>query len=156
MCAYHQQLKSWIGMPYPRVLNKPLQRNTCLDNSDVLKEVVLKEDVPAAVRVLLSLIYKKVPVLDAWKDNVCTIRWAMSGREFLIVNERKLEELKTLRNLYKYVRDWLQLEKHQSLCLTFCGCRCWGRQWNEHPVACDDSVCKRYLTGAILKSVVHT
>ena len=70
MCAHHQQLKSWIGMPYPRVLNKPLQRNTCLDNSDVLKEVVLKEDVPAAVRVLLSLIYKKVPVLDAWKDNV--------------------------------------------------------------------------------------
>ena len=99
--------------------------------------------------------WRSFPVDEAWKDNCCIIRGAFSGREFLVVNNKKLAELKTTRNIYKHVRECLQLQKHISLRLTYCDCRLWKTRWNEHIVACNDSDCMRYLTGAILQAVVH-
>ena len=99
--------------------------------------------------------WRSFPVDEAWKDDCCTITWSLSGREFLVLNKKKLAELKTLRKLYQHVRECAHLQNNISLRLTYCGSRLWKPQWKEHIVHCNDSDCTEYLRGATLQAIVH-
>ena len=83
----------------------------------------------------------------------CTIRHAFSGNEFFITREI-LIELNSLRHLYRYVREHMQLPKNISLVLFFADCRTY-RSWKRHEVRCTDCRIMGYVDGAILETVVH-
>ena len=91
------------------------------------------------------------PLCTVSQERACTIRLALSGREFF-VTQASLKRIGTRRAFHKYVRELLQLEKHVSLHLRYIGCRAFKRQWTEHCIRCDDSECARSLQGAILQA----
>ena len=98
--------------------------------------------------------WKANPISEVWKESSATIR-LVSGNE-IFVKRGTLEELSTLRNFYRHIRECLHLPKHISLRLTFIGCRIFGREWREHVVACgDDQRGCHYLRGAIIQAVMH-
>ena len=84
----------------------------------------------------------------------CTIRHGFSGNELAIITRKTLRELQNCRNVYRHVRELLQLAKHISLVLYFAECRTFERKWQRHEVRCDDKN-SSYLSGAVLEAVVH-
>ena len=97
--------------------------------------------------------WKANPISEVWKESSATIR-LVSGNE-IFVKRGTLEELSTLRNFYRHIRECLHLPKHISLRLTFIGCRIFGRDWEEHDVLSDDSGCVCYRHGAIIRTVPY-
>ena len=66
--------------------------------------------------------WRSVPMEALWKEASCTIRHGFSGTEFAIITRIQLRELKNCRNVYRHVRELLQLPKHISLALYFVDC----------------------------------
>ena len=99
--------------------------------------------------------WKSNPLTSISRENDCTIRFALSGRE-CFVTQAELKAIGTRRAFHKHVRELLQLEKHVSLHMRYAGCRVFGRQWAEHCIPSNDSECAGYLRGAILQAVVYS
>ena len=91
---------------------------------------------------------------NLWKEKCCTIRYGYSGTEFVTITRKQLEKLKNRCNVYRHIRELLQLPKHMSLKLYFAECHTL-RKWQRHEVWCDDSPLGGYLEGAVLEAVVH-
>ena len=70
------------------------------------------------------------------------------------ITRKQLEKLKNRCNVYRHIRELLQLPKHMSLKLYFAECHTL-RKWQRHEVWCDDSPLGGYLEGAVLEAVVH-
>ena len=98
--------------------------------------------------------WRSIPVEALWKETCCTIRHSFSGNEFAIITRKHLKELRNCRNVYRHVRELLQLAKHMSLVLYFSECRTFKRKWQRHEVRCDDGY-SSYLEGAVLEAVMH-
>ena len=91
---------------------------------------------------------------NAWKERCCTIRYKASGNEFAIITKHECRILGNRRNLYRHVRELLQLPKHFSLALYFADSHAL-REWRRHEVRCDDAPMGHYLEGAVLEALVH-
>ena len=76
-----------------------------------------------------------------------------SGTEFATITRNECRKLKNRRNVYRHVRELLQLPKHISLALCFADCHTL-REWQRHEVRCDDGY-SSYLEGAVLEAVMH-
>ena len=102
--------------------------------------------------------WRSNPVEDAWKERCCCIRHGFSGNELAVIPRKKLRELENCRNVYRRVRELLQLRKHISLALYFAECP-WRQfstfQWRRHEVRCGDRYMGSYLEGAVLEAVTH-
>ena len=99
--------------------------------------------------------WRSIPVEDAWKERSCCIRSGFSGTNLAVITREKLKELENCRNVYRHVREFLQLPKHISLALYFVGSHKFQRQWRRHEVRCDDRHIGSYLEGAVLEAVMH-
>ena len=99
--------------------------------------------------------WRSNPVEDAWKERCCCIRHGFSGNELAVIPRKKLRELENCRNVYRHVRELLQLPKHIPLALYFAECHKFKRQWRRHEVRCDDGYMGSYLEGAVLEAVMH-
>ena len=98
--------------------------------------------------------WRSHPLSNAWKERCCTIRYKASGNEFAIITKHECRILGNRRNLYRHVRELLQLPKHFSLALYFADSHAL-REWRRHEVRCDDSPLGQYLEGAVLEALVH-
>ena len=98
--------------------------------------------------------WRSHPLSNLWKERCCTIRYKASGNEFAIITKHECRILGNRRNLYRHVRELLQLPKHFSLALYFADCHAL-REWQRHEVRCDDSPLGQYLEGAVLEALVH-
>ena len=113
-----------------RLLNKPLPR--------LVEPPTLVADI---TRALLSLVYWRISRdKDQEKQDHssaeeeddeewvrCTIRHGFSGTELAIITRKKLRELENCRNVYRRVREILQLADHMSLEFYFAECRTFKR-----------------------------
>ena len=148
-----------------RLLNKPLPRLVleppmpCLVSEEE-DESAEEEDHAHLARMQLDsdkrkwLYWRSHPLSNAWKERCCTIRYKASGNEFATITKHKWRELENRRNLYRHVRELLQLPKHFYLALYFADCHAL-RDWQRHEVRCDDRPMGQYLEGAVLEAVVH-
>ena len=98
--------------------------------------------------------WRSHPLNNLWKERCCTIRYCASGTEFATITRNECRKLKNRRNVYRHVRELLQLPRHISLALYFADCHTL-REWQRHEVRCDDVPMGRYLEGAVLEAVVH-
>ena len=99
--------------------------------------------------------WRSIPVEALWKETCCTIRRGFSGNELAIITRKKLRELENCRNVYRHIRELLQLAEHMSLVLYFAECHAFKRQWKRHEVRCSDGYMNSYLEGAVLEAVMH-
>ena len=148
-----------------RLLNKPLPRLVleppmpCLVSEEE-DESAEEEDHAHLARMQLDsdkrkwLYWRSHPLSNAWKERCCTIRYKASGNEFAIITKHECRILGNRRNLYRHVRELLQLPKHFSLALYFADSHAL-REWRRHEVRCDDSPLGQYLEGAVLEALVH-
>ena len=101
--------------------------------------------------------WKWHPLEDLWEENSCTIRYALSGNEHLVISRKKLKQLRTTRHLHQYVRESLKLEEYISLRLDYAEdrCRMGYSDTRKHMVQCNDSErLPAYLEGSILEILV--
>ena len=162
-----------VSLPKPRfrLFNKPLPRDAApltpvADLTRTLLELVYwrvseKHDEEWVHRRDMQLekekvqYWRSIPVEALWKETCCTIRLGFSGNEVAVITRKQLKELRNGRNVYRHVRELLQLAKHMSLVLYFAECRAFKRKWQRHEVRCDDGYMGSYLEGAVLEAVMH-
>ena len=141
-----------------KIINKPLVHASLLAThipSMVCESVAaIEEDKQYEKRRIDNLVahWKSNPGSSISRENDCTIRFALSGRECFVTRA----ELQGIGTLLRTCSELLQLEKHVSLHMCYAGGRVFGRLWAEHCIGCDDSECARYLRGAILQAVVDS
>ena len=137
-------------------------KEQCIDESSETSECSGETSTSGERLRMKSLIdyWKCHPLENVWKETSCTLRYALSGYEHLVISRQKLKQLKTTRNLHQYVRESLRLQEFISLRLDYAEgrislSRVGYSNTPKHTVQCNDSErLPAYLEGSILEILV--